>query len=156
MQIGVPMNVAKIVQFWRQIRRGLVDTIEKFTDEELDYAAYENGYSVRQTILHIAQEEYGEIQYGITREIDAFPPQYPEDSYPTIGSIAALLASVHEETNRFLVSLADEDLEKEVEAGWGQTYPLIDMIWHVMEHEIHHRGELSLVLGLLGREGLDA
>jgi len=25
-----------------------------------------------------------------------------------------------------------------------------------MEHEIHHRGELSLILGLFGREGLDA
>jgi uncharacterized damage-inducible protein DinB len=50
----------------------------------------------------------------------------------------------------------DEDLEIEIEAQWGETYPLIDMIWHVMEHEIHHRGELSLILGLLGREGLDA
>jgi uncharacterized damage-inducible protein DinB len=30
------------------------------------------------------------------------------------------------------------------------------MLWHVVEHEIHHRGELSLILGLLGREGLDA
>jgi len=33
------------------------------------------------------------------------------------------------------------------ELGW--------IIWHVLEHEIHHRGELSLILGLLGREGLD-
>jgi uncharacterized damage-inducible protein DinB len=30
------------------------------------------------------------------------------------------------------------------------------MVWHVMEHEIHHRGELSLLLGMLGHEGLDA
>ncbi len=150
------MNVAKIVQFWKQIRRGLIDTIDKFTDEELDHVAYDGGYSVRQIILHIAQEEYGEIQYGITREIDAFPPEYPEESYPTIGSLKALLASVHEETTRYLESVADEDLEKGIEAQWGGTYPLIDMIWHVMEHEIHHRGELSFILGLLGREGLDA
>jgi len=150
------MNVAKIVEFWKQIRKGLIDTIEKFTDDELDYVAYDGGYSVRQIILHIAQEEYGEIQYGITREIDAFPPPYPEDSYPTIGSIKALLASVHAETHSYVESLADEDLEKEIAAQWGGTYPLINMIWHVMEHEIHHRGELSLILGLLGREGLDA
>jgi len=30
------------------------------------------------------------------------------------------------------------------------------MLWHTIEHEIHHRGELSLTLGLLGRAGLDA
>ena len=150
------MKVTQIIQFWNQIRKGLVDTIEKFSDEDFNYIAYDNGYSVRQIILHIAQEEFGEIQYGITREIDEFPPLYEEDSYPTIESLKALLAGVHEETCGYLESLADEDLEKELEAQWGETYPLIDMIWHVMEHEIHHRGELSLILGLLGREGLDA
>ena len=30
------------------------------------------------------------------------------------------------------------------------------MIEHMIDHEIHHRGELSLILGLLGREGLNA
>lgn len=150
------MKVAKFIHFWYQTRKGLLDTIEKFTDEELDFVAYSGGYSVRQAMLHIVQEEAGEIQYGITHRINEFPPQYDDDSYPTIGSIKALLSSVHKETLCYLQSLADEDLEEGIEAGWGGTYPLIDMIWHVMEHEIHHRGELSLILGLLGREGLDA
>jgi uncharacterized damage-inducible protein DinB len=150
------MNAAKIVQLWNQIRNGLIDTVVKFTDQDLGYVPCENGYSVRQIMLHIAQEEYGEIQYGITREIDAFPPEYPQNAYPTVESIRALLASVHAQTGSYLESLSDNDLEGEIEAGWGGTYPLIDMIWHVMEHEIHHRGELSLILGLLGREGLDA
>ena len=150
------MTVDKIVQFWKRIRKGLMDTIEKFTDEELDYVAYEGGYSVRQMILHIAQEEYGEIQYGITGEISEFPSDYQEDSYPTKQSIKELLALVHDETCMYLESISDEDLEKEIEAGWGGTHPLIDMVFHVIEHEIHHRGELSLILGLLGRTGLDA
>jgi uncharacterized damage-inducible protein DinB len=33
--------------------------------------------------------------------------------------------------------------------------PLRSIIWHVLEHEIHHRGELSILIGLLGREGLE-
>jgi uncharacterized damage-inducible protein DinB len=28
------------------------------------------------------------------------------------------------------------------------------MIWHVLEHEMHHGGELSLALGGLGLEGV--
>ena len=60
------------------------------------------------------------------------------------------------ETIEYVTSLADEDLEAEIEAGWGGSFVLMDMLWHVMEHEIHHRGELSLILGILGREGLDA
>ena len=126
------MNTSKIIQFWNQIRKGLIETIEKFSDEELNYVPFEGGYSVRQIMLHIAQEEYGEVQYGITRKLDAFPPPYAQDSYPTIDSIMGLLAKVHDDTGKFLENLTDQDLNKETEAGWGGTYSLIDMIWHVM------------------------
>ena len=37
----------------------------------------------------------------------------------------------------------------------GDQYTPAWIFWHVLEHEIHHRGELSLITGILGREGLD-
>jgi len=150
------MKVAKVIQLWSRIRKDLLGTIDKFTDKDLGYIAFENGYSVGQIILHIAHEEYGEIQYGLTYEIDEFPPGFQEEEYQTIDSIKALLASVHDETTKYLETVADDELENDFEAQWGETKPLIDFIAHVIEHEIHHRGELSLILGLLGREGLDA
>ena len=153
---GDSMKVAKIIQLWSRIRKDLLGTIDKFTDKDLGYIAFENGYSVGQIILHIAHEEYGEIQYGLTYEIDEFPPGFQEEEYQTIDSIKALLASVHDETTKYLETVADDELENDFEAQWGETKPLIDFIAHVIEHEIHHRGELSLILGLLGREGLDA
>lgn len=150
------MSLTKIDQFWTQIRKSLIETIDKFAYEDLSFVPVEDGYSVRQIILHIAHEEYGEIQYGLAQVIDEFPPEYPEDDYQTVESMKALLASVHNQTSSYLETIADDDLEKEFEAQWGEKKPLIDFIAHVMEHEIHHRGELSLILGLLGREGLDA
>ncbi|MGD2041310.1 MAG: DinB family protein, partial [Anaerolineae bacterium] len=122
----------------------------------LSYTPVENGYSVGEIILHIAHEEYGEIQYGLTREIAEFPPQFSKDEYQTLQSIQALLAGIHKQTIEYLETLDDTDLDQEFEAQWGETRPLIEFIAHVIEHEIHHRGELSLILGLLGREGLDA
>jgi uncharacterized damage-inducible protein DinB len=38
----------------------------------------------------------------------------------------------------------------------GAQARLVELFDHIIEHEIHHRGELSLILGVLGREGLDA
>jgi len=29
------------------------------------------------------------------------------------------------------------------------------IVWHVLEHEIHHGGELSLALGGYGLQGID-
>lgn len=136
------MKVKRIVQYWDQFRSALVATIEKFSDDELDTVPFEGGYSVRQIILHIAQEEYGEIHYCITRRISEFPPPYAADQYPTIVSLRSLLTSVHNETLHYLGTLKDGDLEREVEAGWGGIYALLDMLWHILEHEIHYRGEL--------------
>lgn len=89
------MRKARVIQFWDQVRKGLLETVEKFSDEELDFIAYEGGFSVREIMLHIAQEEYGEVRYGITRDIDEFPPPYREESYPTIDSIKALMPAIH-------------------------------------------------------------
>lgn len=150
------MNIDWVISTWDRIREGLIETIQKFKEDELMVTPVEGGYSVSQILLHIAQEELGEIQYGITGELDAFPSDYAQSEFPTKASILSLLSEVHKRTIAYLQSLDDESLFLEIEAGWGGKYLLMDMIWHVMEHEIHHRGELSLTLGLLGREGLDA
>jgi uncharacterized damage-inducible protein DinB len=50
----------------------------------------------------------------------------------------------------------ERELGRRIELPWGGHTSLGWVVWHVLEHEIHHRGELSLILGLLGREGLDA
>lgn len=150
------MKVNWVLSTWGRIREGLIETIDKFTEDELTYVPFDGGYSVGQILLHIAQEEEGEIQYGITGELDSFPLDYSQAEYSTKASILSLLSNVHEDTIDYLQTLEDDDLHRKIEAGWGGMRLLINMIWHVMEHEIHHRGELSFILGLLGREGLDA
>ena len=150
------MKLSQLISYWGQIREGLLATIDKFTDRELAHVPFEGSYSVGQIMLHIAQEEDGEIRYGITGELNAFPPEYEPEEYPTIESIKSLLTEVHNRTEEYLQGLEERDLDREHEAPRGRTYRLSSMIWHVIEHEIHHRGELSLILGMLGREGLDA
>jgi uncharacterized damage-inducible protein DinB len=150
------LTASRLLESWTRVRAGLITTIEKFQERDLDFVPFPGSFSVRQIILHIAQEEYGEVQYGITRTIGAFPPAYEDAEYPTVASLQGLLDQVHDQTLLFLDGISDSDLERNVEAGWGGSYPLADMLGHVIEHEVHHRGELSLIHGLLGRDGLDA
>ena len=145
-----------LMSHWQAICADLLETIDKFNDRELSFVPYGGAWSVGQILRHIAHEEEIEIHYGLTRQTTEFPPEYGAEDYPTLESIKALLAEVHGRTRAYLEGLDDADLDREVEAAWGQTYRLESMVWHVMEHEIHHRGELSLILGMLGREGLDA
>lgn len=150
------MDAAFIGSLWQRVRSGLVETIDKFRDEELDYRPFAASRTVREMMLHIAHEERIEFTYGIAQEVKEVPPEYDPRAHPTIESIQALLERVHERTRRHLVTLDDDALGGAITTPWGVRRRRIELIGHVLEHEIHHRGELSLVLGLLGREGLDA
>ena len=150
------MTSNELIARWQGVRAGLLITIETFSEQELDYVALPNGYSVAQLILHIAHEEEGEIRYGLTRELSEWPPEFTPAQYPSPRALIALLTEVHQRTESYLRTLHDADLEREVVTPWDKRYTLSEMFWHVLEHEIHHRGELSLILGLLGHEGLNA
>jgi uncharacterized damage-inducible protein DinB len=150
------MDWGYMIAHWERVRAGLIETIDKFRDEELDVQPFTAAWSVRQIMLHIAQEEYGEFHYGIAQTLDAFPAAYPIQEYPTKAAIRALLTSVHAPTVAYLQSLGADDLGRVIITPWGAHYPLIEMVGHMIEHEIHHRAELSLILGMLGRDGLDA
>jgi uncharacterized damage-inducible protein DinB len=141
---------------WRNVRAGLLDTLDKFRDEELDFKPYAAAWSVRQLMLHIAHEEHGEFAYGIVQMLMEFPPEYDTQAYPTLAAINSLLESVHAQTLNFFDGLQDADLDRVITTPWGATYRLVEMIDHLIEHEVHHRAELSLILGMLGREGFNA
>ncbi|MGA9533432.1 MAG: DinB family protein [Anaerolineales bacterium] len=153
---GKITKAEKLLDHWDRVRNGLLETIDGFTEADLEFKAFEGAYDVRQLILHIAHEEYGEIQYGLTGSLAEFPPPFQDEDYPTLASARAKLASTHGQTRLYLGTIDDNALEADFVAPWGETKPLMDYILHVIEHEIHHRGELSLILGLLGKKGLDA
>jgi uncharacterized damage-inducible protein DinB len=150
------MDSEYLLAHWRSVRAGLLDTIAKFRDEELDFKPFAAAWSVRQLMLHIAHEEHGEFAYGIVQTLPEFPPEYSTQAYPTLAAIDSLLESVHARTLDFLNGLKDADLDRMITTPWGATYRLIEMIDHLIEHEVHHRAELSLILGMLGREGFNA
>ena len=141
---------------WSQIRAGLLATTDKFSDEELTYRPVTRGYTVAETMLHIANEEEGEVRYGITGELPEFPPAFDAGRYCDKPAIIGVLSEIHARTVAYLQGLSDRDLDANIQTPWGETHAQIELLWHVLEHEIHHRGELSLILGLLGRDGLDA
>ncbi|MEZ4864219.1 MAG: DinB family protein [Caldilineaceae bacterium] len=150
------MDLLYLQTHWALVRTGLVETISKFNDAELDFKPFPTFWSVRQLMLHIAQEELGEFNYGITQTLMEFPPDYPPVAYPTVESILALLESVHAPIHAYVENLEEAELGRTITTPWGASYTLLDMLGHLIEHEIHHRAELSLILGMLGREGLNA
>jgi uncharacterized damage-inducible protein DinB len=141
---------------WQQVRAGLLDTARKFRDAELTYRPASGLYTVGETLLHVAHEEAIEVHYGITGAVPGVPPAYDPSQYVDVASVLDVLAEVHATTVDYMQRLSDEALLSDVDVPWGMRAQQAEMLMHVLEHEVHHRGELSLMLGLLGKTGLDA
>jgi len=139
---------------WDQIHQDTLAVLELFDESELETSAFEGGWSVGEIALHIANAEDGWFRYVAQREYSEWPSNHTLENYPTKEKIRHLLKTTHNKSMLYLGSKTIEDLETIFESSWGD-FSLNFIIWHVIEHEIHHRGELSLILGLLGREGLD-
>ncbi len=148
--------IHKLIDRWTQVRTHLLETVDKFADGELDFRPFPSSWSVRSLMVHIAHEENGEFNYGLTQILPEFPPEYDLAQYPDRAALKGLLAQVHEPNLAHLTSLADPDLERAIHTPWGADYRLAEMVEHLIEHEIHHRAELSLILGMLGKQGLNA
>jgi uncharacterized damage-inducible protein DinB len=148
------VKLNELFSHWDQVHKDTLSIIDRFSEAELAHLPYESGWSVGQIALHIADAEDGWIGYIATKEYPAWPPDHRLEDYPTKEAIKTRLSQTHDKTMAYLGTLSLDDLGSVFDSEWGK-FSLRFIIWHVIEHEIHHRGELSLILGTLGREGLD-
>ncbi|MGD9092280.1 MAG: DinB family protein [Anaerolineales bacterium] len=149
------MKLSQVFSHWAQVRADLLSTLDEFEDEELCYVPFKGSWSVGEIALHIANSEKGWFQYVLKQEMDEWPDEFSLEDYPSVTAIKALLTEVHAQTDDYLDTLEADAAKRVVETPWGTTITLSWVVWHVIEHEIHHRGELSLMLGMLGRVGLE-
>lgn len=149
------MKPEEFFAHWKLVRKGLSATADNFQEDELYFKPFEGAWSVGEILLHIANAEEGWFRYSVTHEFDEWPSGHTLDNYPTFASIKTLLNEVHDWTEEYISALSPEDYHRVIELPWDEKIHLGWILWHVLEHEIHHRGELSLILGILGREGLD-
>ncbi len=145
------MKPEQIFHHWAQVRADLIETINKFNEEELAYRPFPGAWCVGQIAVHIAECEEYWLQ-GVVLGKSLPDNLYPYQNYPHKTDIISLLDQTHAKTVALLEGLDETDLPRKVTPEGTSIYWIV---WHVLEHEIHHRGELSLIHGLLGREGLD-
>lgn len=147
-------NPTDIFYPWEKIHKDLITLVDRFTAEEFNFRPFASSWSVGEIFFHIAETE--EFWIGVVVQKQAeIAINRPVKEKLDVNAIKARLIDSHNKTQLFIASLKESDLELLIDLPDGTGYRLVDILWHVIEHEIHHRGELSLILGLLGREGLD-
>jgi uncharacterized damage-inducible protein DinB len=148
------MNATQQFEHWESVRGGLYTALDMLTSEQLAFTPRQGLWSLGKVARHVAEAEEGWFRYTVARELPKWP-EFSDADYATVESVKNLLAEVHSRTKAYLATVDAEDLDRTIAAPWGSEFPLRWIVWHVLEHEIHHRGEIYLMLGLMGMQAPD-
>ena len=146
------MKPSDMFAHWERVQRGTLTVIDHFHDSDLSFRPFPNAWPAGEIMLHIAGAEDGWFRHVVWREVSDWPPDARLDDHASRDAIKTVISTVHIRTVAYLATLDENDLQRRIDLPWGGAASLSWVIWHVIEHEIHHRGELSLILGLLGQK----
>ena len=158
--------ISDLYKGWDKHNSLLIRAIGPLDQEQLSLKAAENMWSVRMIASHIVgvrawwfhawmdvggEELAGFIDFDEREETDHWTgAQIADGLERTWSSLAASLAS-----------WTEDDLGQEFQRpapnkeGLRPRRTRQFIIWHVAEHDVHHGGEISMILGSHGIAGLD-
>jgi uncharacterized damage-inducible protein DinB len=162
MQEQTQSTLEVIYENWRSYSEKLCRAIAPLTDEQLTLQPAAHMWSLGQIVQHIISVRAGWFS-GTLQEDDAAMNAYMawDPRVPPARSASELVCGL-EETWAFIESRLQRwtpsDGARSFPDEWeGQVYEVTRswVIYHVMEHDLHHGGEVSLILGMYELQSLD-
>lgn len=135
--------------YW--VNRRLFPVVARLAPEEFTKPVAGSYGSVRNTMVHVLSAEWGWLSRCGGPERG---PALKADNFPTAQSVIDTWTAVERSMRTFLAALKDEDLARMVEftlPGMAPSAMAVgEMLHHGAIHGVHHRGQIALLIRLLG------
>jgi uncharacterized damage-inducible protein DinB len=129
----------------------LFNAVAKLTREQFTQPVAGSYGSIRNTLVHTMSAEAGWLDRcgGPKRG-----PKLDPASYPTFEALQQHWNQIEQHVRQFLTTLHDEDLERRIEYSFGpgpvSSGTVGELMHHAANHAVHHRGQVALLLRMLG------
>jgi uncharacterized damage-inducible protein DinB len=132
---------ARVFEAWRNFQAALKRTIEPLTEEQLGLRLRPDLRSVGEIAEHIA--------YGRALWMRNIQPESTADLEPLVAEVLAGLDASWARLSAYLMRGSADDEYSEADGERLYT------IWGMIDHDLPHGGEISLILGAHGLPALD-
>lgn len=138
------------IQAIRDLPANLAKAVEGLTDEQLDTPYREGGWTLRQTVHHVADSHINSLcrfKLALTEDNPTIRP-YDEARWAELADSAIpvdislkIIEGVHSRWSALLESMSDEDFTRRLQHPESGEWVLEDMLamyaWHSRHHTAH-------------------
>ena len=142
-------TIETFLPYYRNIRRRTLRVAECIPQDRFDWAYRDDKFSFADILRHLGAIE----RYMFAENVCGRPSRYPGHGPQLADGPAAVmsfLARMHEESIEIFSSLDDSRLGEKCTTPAGIPITIWKWLRAMVEHEIHHRGQIYLYLGMLG------
>jgi uncharacterized damage-inducible protein DinB len=142
-------NIDSFLQYFETVHERTVRVVRLIPEQKLEWRHTPGVFSAGDLARHIAATE----RYTFAETVFARPSRYPgcgPDLAEGMEAIQVFMQRMHSETVDLLRELTPEDLERKGISPEGHPITAWKLLRAMVEHEVHHRGEIYVYLALLG------
>jgi uncharacterized damage-inducible protein DinB len=144
-------DVTTFLKYYENIRERTRRVVEKVPAEQFDFRYREGKFSFADLVRHLGAIE----RYMYAENVQGKPSRYPGHGPELADGHAAVVdwwERMHRESMSIFGSLKNEDLARRCMTPGGAELSVGKWLRAMVEHEVHHRGEMFVYLGLMGIE----
>lgn len=135
--------------YWEKVRQRTLKVIARIPTEKFDWRYAEGKFSFADIIRHLATIE----RYMYAETVQLKPSRYPGHGKELADGPEHVLAyfnRLHQESMDIFTRLSPEDLKQKCVTPGGAPITIWKWLRAMVEHEVHHRAQIYVYLGMLG------
>jgi uncharacterized damage-inducible protein DinB len=142
-------TIQPFLQYFGNVRERTMRVARCIPPDKMDWSYAPGKFTLGDLLRHIAVTErymFAENVQGRTSRYTSHGKEFADGR----DNVFAFMERLHAEAMEIFAKLSDEDLQGKCRNVGGTDITVWKWLRSMTEHEIHHRGQIYLYLGILG------
>jgi uncharacterized damage-inducible protein DinB len=142
-------TAVQFLEYWDSLRGRTRRVVASIPPDKLEWTHRAGAFTLGDLVRHLASIE----RYMYAETIAGRPSRYPGCGRELADGYEAVLAyfdRLDQESRAIIAGLSDAELLRKCRTPAGSEITTWKWLRAMCEHEVHHRGQIYLMLGMLG------